>query len=66
MLGAAAVVRGAQDEANLEIAGLTTELREALGEDAFGTAYARGLGTERDAALARLAPAGSDAATVRP
>jgi ATP/maltotriose-dependent transcriptional regulator MalT len=66
MLGAAAVVRGAQDEANLEIAGLTTELREALGEDAFGAAYARGLGAERDAALARLEPVGSDAATVRP
>ncbi len=66
MLGAAAVVRGAQDEANLEIAAVTTELREALGEDAFRAAYARGLGAERDAALARLAPAGSDAATVRP
>ena len=66
MLGAAAVVRGAQDEANLEIAGLTAELREALGEDAFRAAYARGLGAERDAALARLVPAGSDAATVRP
>ena len=66
MLGAAAVVRGAQDEANLEIAGLSAELRAALGEDAFRAAYARGLGAERDAALARLVPATSDAAAVRP
>ena len=65
-LGAAAVLRGAEDEANLEIAGLTAELREALGEDAFGAAYARGRGAERDAALVRLMPAGSDTATVRP
>jgi hypothetical protein len=66
MLGAAALVRGARDEANLEIAGLTAGLREALGEDAFRAAYARGLEAERDAALARLAPTGSDAASVRP
>ena len=66
MLGAAAVVRGAPDDANLEIAALTADLRVALGEDGFSAAYARGLGAERDAALARLAPAGSDAATVRP
>jgi hypothetical protein len=65
-LGAAAVLRGAPDGANLEIAALTAELREALGEDAFSAAYARGLGAERDAALARLVPAGSDAAGVRP
>ena len=65
-LGAAAVLRGAPDEANLEIAALTAELRETLGEDAFRAAYARGLGAERDAALARLVPAGSDAAAVRP
>jgi predicted ATPase/DNA-binding SARP family transcriptional activator len=66
MLGAAAVVRGAPDEANLEIAALTAELRETLGEDAFGAAYARGLEAERDAALARLEPERSDAASVRP
>jgi len=65
-LGAAAVLRGAPDEANLEISALTAVLREALGEDAFSAAYARGLGAERDAALARLVPAGSDAAAVRP
>jgi predicted ATPase/DNA-binding SARP family transcriptional activator len=65
MLGAAAVVRGAEDAASLEIASLTAELRAALGEDAFRAAYARGRGAERDAALARLAPAGSDAARVR-
>ena len=46
--------------------GAAAVLREALGEDAFSAAYARGLGAERDAALARLVPAGSDAATVRP
>jgi len=66
MLGAAAVVRGAADEANLEIAGVTAELRDRLGEAAFSAAYARGLEAERDAALARLAPAASDAARVGP
>jgi predicted ATPase len=66
MLGAAATVRGAPDEGNLDVAVLTAELRAALGDDAFDAAYARGLGTGRDAALARLAPAESDAASVRP
>jgi ATP/maltotriose-dependent transcriptional regulator MalT len=66
MLGAAAVVRGAQDEANLEIARLSAELRAVLGDDAFEAAYARGLEAGRDAALARLMPAGSEAAAVRP
>jgi hypothetical protein len=66
MLGAAAVLRGAPDEANLEIAGLSAELRAALGEDGFRAAYARGHEAERDAALARLEPAASDAASVRP
>jgi ATP/maltotriose-dependent transcriptional regulator MalT len=66
ILGAAAVVRGAEDAANLEIGRLSAELREVLGEDAFRAAYARGLGAERDAALARLEPAGSDAASVGP
>jgi predicted ATPase/DNA-binding SARP family transcriptional activator len=66
MLGAAAVVRGAPDEANIEVARLSAELRGALGEHAYGAAYARGLGAERDAALARLAPTASDATAVGP
>jgi hypothetical protein len=65
-LGAAAVVRGAEDEANIEIARLSAELRAVLGEDGFRAAYGRGLATERDAALARLDPAASDAARVGP
>ena len=66
MLGAVAAVRGAPDEANRDVARLTAELRDALGEDAYQAAYARGLGAERDAALARLAPTASDATAVGP
>ena len=36
-----------EDAANLEIAALTAELREALGDDAFRAAYARGRGARR-------------------
>jgi len=66
LLGAAAVVRGAPDDANPEIVRVRDELAETLGADAFQAAYARGLQATRDAALALLAPAGSDAPAVRP
>jgi ATP/maltotriose-dependent transcriptional regulator MalT len=66
MLGAVAVLRGAPDEANIEVARLSAELREALGDHAYRAAYARGAGAERDAALARLAPTASDATAVGP
>jgi predicted ATPase/DNA-binding SARP family transcriptional activator len=68
MLGAAARLRGADDETNQEIARLAERLRAALGPDAFEAAYARGRETARDAAIARLHPESPslDAPGVRP
>ncbi len=57
VLGAAARLRGAEDRTSIDIRRLTAELREALGEDAFAAAYARGRALDRDAASARLDPA---------
>jgi hypothetical protein len=64
ILGAAAVVRGAEDMGDPEIAALMQRLRAALGDAELEAAYARGRDTTRDAALARLRPL--DAPTVRP
>jgi hypothetical protein len=57
VLGAAARLRGAEDLTSLDIGRLIAALREALGGDAFATAYERGRALERDAARARLDPA---------
>jgi hypothetical protein len=64
ILGAAAVVRGAEDMGDPEIAALMQRLRAALGDAELEAAYARGRDTTRDAALARLRPL--DAPAVRP
>jgi hypothetical protein len=66
LLGAAAVVRGAEDVGDPEIAALMQRLRAALGDAELEAAYARGRETPRDAALARLQPASLDAPAVRP
>src|SRR5262249_14276719 len=57
MLRAAALLPGAEDLTNREIAGSVTRLRAALGEAAFEAASGRGLRTDREAAIARLPPA---------
>ena len=57
LLGAAAVLRGADDLSNLEVARMSADLRANLGDVAFELAYARGKGLDRDAALKRLDPA---------
>jgi ATP/maltotriose-dependent transcriptional regulator MalT len=58
-LGAAAVLRGADDFSNLEVARLIAALRERLGDAAFDAAYARGRGLEKEAALSRMPPVGA-------
>ena len=61
ILGAAARLRGAEDRTDPVIVRLTAHLRETLGDAAYEAAFTAGRWQERDAALARLAPA-----TVRP
>ncbi len=56
VLGAAAVLRGADDLSSVEIRRLTGDLTTVLGKDGFDAAYARGKGLDRDAALKRLDP----------
>jgi predicted ATPase/DNA-binding SARP family transcriptional activator len=56
-LGAAAVLRGAEDPTAVDISRLTTELKQTLGEDEFRAAYDRGRAMDRDAALAYVNPA---------
>ena len=65
MLGAAEVLRGAEDATNPDVADLVARLAEALGEDALAAARARGRALSREDALARLDPA-SRAAPVGP
>jgi predicted ATPase/DNA-binding SARP family transcriptional activator len=57
MLGAAARLRGAADLTDLDIKRITVGLRDALGA-AFDEAYAAGRALDREAAIARLDPAG--------
>jgi predicted ATPase/DNA-binding SARP family transcriptional activator len=66
LLGAATALRGAADDTNPDVAQVTATLRAALGDDGFDAAYGRGRALDRDAAFARLDPAGSGAAPVRP
>jgi hypothetical protein len=61
-LGAAAVLRGAEDRSNPELTRLFETLRGELGDDAFEAAYARGHALTSEAAVARL----SGAAPVSP
>lgn len=56
LLGAAAVVRGAEDPTDTIIRRLLEELPASLGREAFDAAYGKGRGLGREAALALLAP----------
>jgi predicted ATPase len=56
-LGAAAVMRGAEDPTSLDIVRVSADLTGALGEVAFRAAYDSGRAMDRDAALAYLDPA---------
>jgi alkylhydroperoxidase family enzyme len=58
ILGAAARLRGSADRTNPDVVELTARLRDALGDDAFEAAFAAGRALDRDAAVARLDPAG--------
>jgi predicted ATPase len=64
MLGAATVVRGAEDPGDPTVARLTARLREALGDDGFAGAYSAGRHMGRAEAIKHLDPAqlGSPAA----
>jgi ATP/maltotriose-dependent transcriptional regulator MalT len=56
MLGASAVLRGAEDSTALDIKRLTADLTERLGADGFAAAYAAGRALTRDEAIALLDP----------
>ena len=56
ILGAAARLRGAEDATHPEVARLTVELRDALGDAGFADAFGRGRALDRDDALSRLDP----------
>jgi hypothetical protein len=56
ILGACVALRGGEDATALDVARLTTRLRDALGDGLFAAAYERGRAMERGAALARLTP----------
>ncbi|MEV5828693.1 BTAD domain-containing putative transcriptional regulator [Spirillospora sp. NPDC052242] len=53
-LGAASVLRGGPDESDLDLAHVTRDLRDALGERAFEDARARGAALDLPGALALL------------
>jgi hypothetical protein len=57
MLGAATVVRGAEDPGDPTVARLTARLREALGDDGFARAYSAGRQMGRAEAIKHLGPA---------
>jgi hypothetical protein len=57
MLGASAVLRGADDPTSVDIRRLAGELTEVLGADGFSAAYAAGRSLSRDDAIALLDPA---------
>jgi hypothetical protein len=56
ILGAAARLRGAEDRTHPEVAKLTAELREELGDAGFTKAFERGRALDRDGAMDRLDP----------
>jgi predicted ATPase/DNA-binding SARP family transcriptional activator len=56
LLGAAARLRGAEDPTEPRIAQLTRDGRAALGDEAFGAAYAAGWSLDRQTARARVDP----------
>jgi predicted ATPase/DNA-binding SARP family transcriptional activator len=57
VLGAAAVIRGAEDLAEPGVARLTARLREALGDERYERAYAAGKKLDRAEAIKHLDPA---------
>jgi hypothetical protein len=66
LLGAAARLRGGDDATNPDVAAVADAARAALGDATFASAYERGRALDREAAVARLAPAWSGTATVGP
>ena len=59
VLGAAVVVRGADDPGDPEVRRLREHLERELGEDGFAPAFARGAGLDRVAAIELAAPVSS-------
>ncbi|GAA4952344.1 AfsR/SARP family transcriptional regulator [Actinoplanes utahensis] len=57
LLGAAARLRGAHDHTDLNVAAVSAQAREMLGEKGFGEAYAAGWSLERQAARSLVDPA---------
>jgi tetratricopeptide (TPR) repeat protein len=57
ILGACAVVRGGEDLTDLAVAMLAPQLKDALGPDGYGQAYAAGTALSRADAVALLDPA---------
>jgi len=57
MLGACAAVRGGEDLTDLVLTQLGPRLREALGPDGYGRAYAAGMAMSRAEAIILLDPA---------
>jgi hypothetical protein len=57
LLGAVAVVRGAEDPTSVQFRAAAGRLRAALGDDGFEASYARGRALSRESALSRLDPA---------
>jgi predicted ATPase/DNA-binding SARP family transcriptional activator len=57
VLGASEQLRGLPDKSNPDAIRLITTVRDALGEDDFAAAYARGRALSREAALALVTPA---------
>jgi hypothetical protein len=55
-LGAAARLRGTSDESHPDIAELTAQLRDELGDEGFERAFTAGRSLTRDAAIDRLRP----------
>lgn len=58
LVGAAAVLRGAEDPTSLDVAPLVARLRDVLGADAFSAAYDEGRALPREAALALVGDVG--------
>lgn len=58
VLGAATRLRGAEDAGNPLVSALVRRIRDVLDDATYEAAFARGRALDRDAALARLDPAG--------
>jgi hypothetical protein len=65
VLGASEQLRGLPDRSNVDAVRLASAVEEALGVEAYATAYASGRELSRAAALALIAPAGTGQALRR-